>query len=143
VAKERAPHPELAPGMRAGWFRTVLEAWNEGVLEIDDSLAHPEFRLYSMMMGGWVGGAEGMRAFLDEIRQQFEDFNFALKHCEELREDRLLALGTLRFRGRGSGVEMDMDVGWILTFRDGLVWRWRNYLSHEEALADAEGPGYS
>jgi hypothetical protein len=135
-----APHPDLVPGKRVEWFRASIDEWNRVQLDFDESLAHPDFKLYSQIMGGWVAGVEEMRRWLGEIRQQFEEFKFSVDRCEELPGDRLLGLGSLSFRGSGSGVTMDMDVGWILTFRDGLVWSWRNYLTHEEALADASEP---
>ena len=137
MAGEPAPHPDLAPGERVEWFRSSLDDWNRGELVLDESLAHPEFQLYSQMMGGWVAGVDELRRWMEEIRQQFEDFRFEVERCEELPGDRLFALGKLHFQGRESGVTMDMDVGWILGFRHGLLWRWRNYLSHEEAIADA------
>ena len=131
------PHPDLVPGRREEWFRAALDGWNRDDLEIDESWAHPDFKLYSQIMGGWVAGVDGLLKWQAEIRQQFESFEFTLERCEELTGDRLLAVGSLRFRGRESGVEMEAGVGWILTFRDGLLWRWRNYLSREEALTDA------
>ena len=141
MSRGPAPHPDLVPGKRVDWFRGLLEDWNRSSDEFafDEALAHPDFELYSQMMGGWVRGVDEAQRWLAEIRHEFEDFTFSVDRCEELTGDRLFGLGKLCFRGRGSGVTMDMEVGWILTFRDGLVWRWRNYLTREEALADVEG----
>jgi ketosteroid isomerase-like protein len=80
----------------------------------------------------------------DGIRRWFlaTDAAFDRVHHEviDVRESnsRLVALGTLRYRGKLSGVEVTSPVGWLLEFRDGLIARGRTYIEPERALDDAD-----
>ena len=46
----------------------------------------------------------------------------------------VVALASLRTKGRSSGVELDRTFGYVLRFEDGLVKSAHAYLSPEEAL---------
>jgi ketosteroid isomerase-like protein len=58
---------------------------------------------------------------------------------DEVRDlgDRVLALGKLEGRGRGSGVWVESPVGSVTDFRDGRAWRTRVFSDHGEALRAA------
>ncbi|MHB8235020.1 MAG: nuclear transport factor 2 family protein [Solirubrobacteraceae bacterium] len=77
-------------------------------------------------------GRRGIEAFLAEVDQTWEQF---LPVPEEYRDlgDRVLGLGRLRTRGRGSGVPVDSPWGAVYDLRAGEVWRIRTYLDHGEA----------
>jgi ketosteroid isomerase-like protein len=51
--------------------------------------------------------------------------------------DRVLCLGRMEGRGRGSGVPVDAPLGAIFEFRDDKISRMRAYLDHDEALRAA------
>jgi ketosteroid isomerase-like protein len=51
--------------------------------------------------------------------------------------DRVLNLGLWRIRGRGSGVPLHQELAQLVTFRDGLVIRDRNFMSWDEGLRAA------
>jgi ketosteroid isomerase-like protein len=53
--------------------------------------------------------------------------------------DRVLALFTLRARGRDSGLEIERKDGIVYAFRDGLVSRVDYYDDQDQARAAAEG----
>lgn len=59
--------------------------------------------------------------------------------AEEFRDlgDRVLVLGRMEGRGRGSGVPVDAPLGFIYDFRGIKVSRARVYLNHGEALRAA------
>ena len=61
-------------------------------------------------------------------------------HGDELRDlgDRVLVLGSVEGRGRGSGVEVDSPLAIIFDFRDGKMSHSKAYLDHSEALRAAE-----
>jgi ketosteroid isomerase-like protein len=46
-----------------------------------------------------------------------------------------VALGHMHLRGRGSGVELDQETGWLVEVHDGKMTRFQAFLSHEEARA--------
>lgn len=49
----------------------------------------------------------------------------------------LVALGTLRYRGKTSGVEVTSPVGWVLEFRDGMIARARTFIDADQAVEEA------
>ena len=51
--------------------------------------------------------------------------------------DRVLVLGRVKGRGRGSGVEVEAPLAIIFDFRDGKMSRSKAYLDHDEALRAA------
>jgi ketosteroid isomerase-like protein len=78
-------------------------------------------------------GREGIETFLGEVDETWEEF---LPVPEEYRDlgDRVLGLGRLKTRGRGSGVPIDSPWAGIYDFRGGEISRIRTYLDHGEAL---------
>jgi ketosteroid isomerase-like protein len=46
-----------------------------------------------------------------------------------------VVLGHMHLRGRGSGVELDQQTGWVVDLRNGKMTRFQAFFSHEEALA--------
>jgi hypothetical protein len=57
-------------------------------------------------------------------------------HCPDVRDlgDRVLALGTMRTIGRGSGVENEVAVAFVASFRDGLCTHFKDYGEWAQAL---------
>ena len=83
----------------------------------------------------------------DGIRQWFmatdAAFDKVMHDVVDVREANgaIVALGTLSYRGRISGVEVTSPVGWLLEFRDGKIARGRTYIEPERALDEAEFNG--
>ena len=95
------------------------------VLEVvhEESVFEP---LRSATEGAFVG-PEGMRRFLADTADTFELFKATYTDIRDLGEGRLVAIGTIRMRGRGSGVESDVPSAAIVEFRDGLLARYKDY----------------
>ena len=49
--------------------------------------------------------------------------------------DTVVILGQMHLRGRGSGVELDQEVGWLVDVHEGKMTRFQAFLSHEETRA--------
>ena len=49
--------------------------------------------------------------------------------------DLIVGLGTIHYRGKGSGVETESAAGWVFRFRDGKLVQFRAFRDPEEALA--------
>jgi ketosteroid isomerase-like protein len=81
-------------------------------------------------------GRVGIESFLGEVDETWEEF---LPIPEEYRDlgDRVVGLGRLKTRGRGSGVPIDSPWGGIYDFRGREISRIRTFLDHDEALRAA------
>ena len=117
---------EGAEAMGRGDVEAVLEAVSEDVVWIPARSA----------VEGAYRGHDGMRQFLADNAESFELFE---PHYEEVRDlgDRVLGIGTLRIRARESGVETDVPVAGIATFREGKLVRWEDFRERRLALEAA------
>jgi ketosteroid isomerase-like protein len=107
-------------------FRRGADAINAGGLELES--IHPEVvfePLRSRTEGAFVGH-EGMRRFVADTAEMFELFNASYTDVRDL-GDSVLAIGSIRMRGKVSGVETDVPTAVIAEFRDGLLRRFKDY----------------
>ena len=81
-------------------------------------------------------GREGMRAYFADVDSAWEEFRMIVDEYRDL-GDRVLTLGRLEGRGRGSGAAVDTPQGGVADMRDGKVSCVRSYLDHGEALRAA------
>jgi len=112
-----------------GDYRALLELINEDVVAtIPVGLAN----------AGVYHGHEGFRRMMDDWRDAWVDFRV---EAEEpfLTGDAIVVPVRHAGRGRGSGIEISMDVFHVAHFRDNRVASWRLCGSREEALAAASG----
>ena len=79
-------------------------------------------------------GVEGMRRFFRDNEESFDVFEPRFEHVEE-HGDRVLALGRLRVRGKGSGADTTVAIASIGTFRDGKLLRVEDFGEEERARA--------
>jgi ketosteroid isomerase-like protein len=49
----------------------------------------------------------------------------------------LLVFGRFQARGRASGAEINVNPGWIVRFRDGVITSFRSFANREDALEAA------
>ena len=89
--------------------------------------------LRSQTEGAFVGH-EGMRRFLADTAQTFEMFKATYPDLRDLGDERLVAIGTIRMRGRESGVETDVQSAAIVEFRDGRMLSYRDHAAPRVAL---------
>ena len=75
-----------------------------------------------------------MRAWLAELRENFERFDVWLDEAREAGDDRVVAIGGVSFRARGSGIDMEERLGWVYEFRNRQVLRMLFYTSPSDAL---------
>jgi ketosteroid isomerase-like protein len=92
--------------------------------------------LRSATEGAYVG-PEGMRRFLADTAETFDLFKASYPDVRDLGDGRLLAIGTIRMRGRESGVETDVATAAIVEFRDGVVVRYKDYGNAQLAVEAA------
>jgi ketosteroid isomerase-like protein len=82
-------------------------------------------------------GHNGMRAWFEDVDEMFEDMQVELDQYREV-GDRLLVLGRMTARGRGSGAEASTDVGWVVEPKGDRFQRGWSYTSHDEAERAAQ-----
>jgi ketosteroid isomerase-like protein len=118
---------EGAEAIGRGDVEAVLDGLSEDVVWIAARSA----------VEGAYEGHEGLRQFVADNGQSFELFE---PHFEEVRDlgDQVLAVGRLHVRARGSGVETDVPVAGIATYRaDGKLVRWEDFRERRLALQAA------
>src|SRR5687767_7348618 len=106
--------------------RRFVEAVNSGDVEAALRVCHSELifePLRAATEGAFVGH-DGIRAFLTDTLNTFEIFQVEPADVRDL-GDRVLGIGSIRVRGRGSGVETDIPTAAIAEFQDGLMWRYK------------------
>jgi ketosteroid isomerase-like protein len=109
-------------------FQRAADAVCRGDAAAVAEMSHPDgvFEpLRAATEGAFVGPA-GMRRFLADTMETFDRFQV---HYTEVRDlgDRVLAIGLLHVRGSGSGVETDIPTAVVAEYRDGLMWRYKDY----------------
>jgi ketosteroid isomerase-like protein len=118
-------------------IRREFVRWNAGEREIDQQVVHTDVVVHSAMTSATYRGYDGMRRWMAEIDDQFEDWHSSIDEFREASEERLLALGTIHIRGRASGVEFDQPMAWLLTFAGEQVTELRVIPDHARALEAA------
>ena len=110
-------------------FLRGVDAINRGDAAVTLDLVH-EDTVFEPLRAGTEGafvGHEGMRRFLADTAETFDLFKASYTDVRDLGDGRLLAIGTIRMRGRISGVESDIPSAAIVEFRDGRMLRYKDY----------------
>jgi ketosteroid isomerase-like protein len=89
---------------------------------------------------GVMRGRDAYIRYLGDWAETFEDFRAEAEEVDAIDDERVLVVGRIAGRARGSGVETEQRVAVLYTVRDGLIVRGREYQSKEEALAAAAAP---
>jgi ketosteroid isomerase-like protein len=84
------------------------------------------------------GGTRRGRKSFSVVRDTYEDFNVRVERFLDAGGDDVVVLAQYTASGRGSGVPLEGEHGYIWTVRDGQAVRFRWFQSHREAL-DAAG----
>ena len=119
-------------------FLKGAEAFNrddiEGGLEIYD----PDvvFETQAAEMEGVFIGHEGVRGFIASIDDHYEDVQIEYPDVRDL-GDRVLALGTMRTVGKGSGMTQETPLAIVASFRNGRITASKDYGDKDRALKAA------
>jgi ketosteroid isomerase-like protein len=93
-----------------------------------------EWQPQQAALQGDFQGHDGVMKWLADLAQVYEDGHLEIIDTRDLGE-RVLALGTLHFVGKGSGIETGVPVAIVADFREGLMTRLKDYGDRREALA--------
>jgi ketosteroid isomerase-like protein len=110
-------------------FLRGVDAINRGDATVTLDLVDEEtvFEPLRAATEGAYVGTEGMRRFLVDTAEAFDLFKASYTDIRDLGAGRLLAIGTIRMRGRVSGAESDVPSAAIAEFRDGRMVRYKDY----------------
>ena len=99
---------------------------------------HPDVEIQTGISDAFQGqpfrGHEGARQWLAALDENFETWRIVMDECRE-QGDVVVVLGEVHARGRGSGIELVQEVGWVYEFRDDKMIRLQTYYDHAQALA--------
>jgi ketosteroid isomerase-like protein len=120
-------------------FRLGAEAVRRGDVEALVRITHPDAVMEPLRTAteGTYVGHTGVRRFLADTAETFDVFRPAYTDIRDL-GDRVLAIGSITVRGRGSRLETEIPTAAIAEYRDGLLWR---YKDHGDAQAALEAAG--
>ena len=116
-------------------IRREFDRWNAGGREVE--IFHHDVVFHSGLTNATYHGHDGLLRWMTEIDNQFEEWHSFIDELRDAPEDRLLALGAVHLRGRGSGVEFDQPMAWLATFAGDKVIELRTIPDHAEALEAA------
>jgi ketosteroid isomerase-like protein len=107
-------------------------------VELFADLVTSDFEWFAAIREGVEGatsyrGREGFEAYLAEYREVWDEYRAVIEEYRDL-GDRVLGLGRIVGRGRGSGIRLDAPMGMIFEFRGDKLSRVRTYLDQGEAL---------
>jgi hypothetical protein len=93
------------------------------------------------LTGTTYRGQEGLRRWVSDMHEAFDEWQLELVELEEFAPGRVLGVGTVHLRGRGSGATVDLPCAWLLDHRDGVMTRFEPFPNRvDEARAIAAGP---
>ena len=95
--------------------------------------------IFGVMFGGeatLVRGREGLLGYVRDLDEAFSLRDVEISEFRDL-DDRIVALGHVRGRGRESGIEFDSPYAGVAEFRNGSCVSYRDYFDHGQALEAA------
>jgi ketosteroid isomerase-like protein len=97
----------------------------------------PEIEWYSRFAHladeGVFRGHEATRRYMEAVEESFEEV-YAVVDGGLAVGDIAVLVGSIHYRGRGSGLEADEPTIWVLTFRDGKLLRFQAFRDPEQVL---------
>ena len=110
-----------------------VDAFNRRDLDALKDTVLPDFAMANTIDGNRFEGREGMAAYFVDVDSAWEELRLIYDEYRDL-GDRVLTLGRIEGRGRGSGAVVETPQGAVGEFRDGKLSSARSYLDHAEAL---------
>jgi ketosteroid isomerase-like protein len=121
-------------------LKEAFGRWNAGDRDFDLETIHPEIELHtplSSTQGRPYRGRDGFLRWMVEIDEQFESWELHADDWLALDDGRILALGSILAKGRGSGVELNQELAWLFALQDGKLFRYEVFFDREEGRREA------
>jgi ketosteroid isomerase-like protein len=122
--------------------RRGYQGWAAGDIAAMLEVSTSDVEFVPAIAGGVEGGSTKghveFRRFFDALGETWETFRLQVDEFREV-GDRVIGIGRLTAKGRGSELELDQPMYSVLWFRDGKVARMQSFLDRETAEAAASG----
>ena len=109
----------------------------DGFLELGTSDFEFVPAIAASVEGGSIKGANECRRFFADLNETWETFRISVEDFREIR-GRVMTIGRLTAKGRGSELELDQPFFSALWFRGDLVVRMQSFLDESAARAAIE-----
>jgi len=119
--------------------KRLVDALNKRDVDAFAEITTPDFEWTTSMTaveGEIFWGREGIETYFEKMREAWDEFRGLASEYRDLGE-RVLWIGRLEARGRGSGVPLSAPLAVLYDLRDGKISRMHSYLDHGEALRAA------
>jgi ketosteroid isomerase-like protein len=129
-----------SPERRVELTRAVIQAYLAGDLDTVVALMSPDVTVVTgpgMAEAGTYTGADEFVPWSHRWLDAWDEFNMDVESIEPLGERHVVAGVRQSGRGRGSGIEVEMDTGHVYGYEDETLVYFAIYMSLEQALADA------
>jgi ketosteroid isomerase-like protein len=120
----------------------AVDAWNRGDPEAFLALWDEEAEFYPLraqLEGESYSGHDGLRRFLAELTQDFEEVRFEIEETRDAGEQ-VVGIGRFRARGRASGVDLNVPLGAFMRMRRRKIVYTRLFSEPADALEAAGLP---
>ena len=130
----------MSRGSNAEVVRAIFAAWNRDDMEAVLEHLDPEAELVPLraqLEGTSYRGHDGVRQLHSDLNAEWERMQLTVDELREVGADRVVARSTLTARGRASGVELEIPIGWLIELRDGKVIRSQSFSNPDGAFRAA------
>jgi ketosteroid isomerase-like protein len=123
-----AEHQELVKGAIAAFSKADWESlesfyWPDAEAQAPEGWPEAENAL------GWPA----MRRQFERLKDSWEEDQFEVRSAQSLDEERVFVDGIWHTRGKGSGIEVDLETWVLATIREGKISRIAFYIDREKA----------
>ena len=128
-------------GENARLAKQLFERWNRGDHAVDPEVVDRDVELQSPLSSTRTApyhGHDGIRERVAEVEDRFEVWRLEVDEVRDLDDDRVLVTGVIHTRARGSDIEVQQPLEWVLTFRSGKLLRYEAYSDEEANPAGVE-----
>jgi uncharacterized protein len=134
-----AERSQNAPSRNSALGSRLVEAFNGADVEavIADMDPDVEFIPRRAPIQGTFHGHSGIRKFFADNEENFDLFEISADEIHDL-GGRIVGIGTLRVRGKGSGVDVTVPTAVVITLKDGKIIRFEDFGNRDKALEAAE-----
>jgi ketosteroid isomerase-like protein len=122
-------------------IRDAFATWNRGEHTFDPRWTDPDVEIHSAaanLSGTVYRGREGLERWVSDMEEAFDEWQLELHELDEVAPGRVLGIGAIHLRGRGSGATVDQPCAWLLDHVDGVLTRFEPFPNRvDEARAIA------